>query len=111
MADEDEQRALSAADRLAGLRVAVVGPGLRSVMLHGSLAAGGFRPGRSDIDLLAVVDGRLSDSQAAAIEHGVRTVVGGPGDRVDLHVVTFESAGQPGRAPAVELQVGRYGDE
>jgi hypothetical protein len=111
MADEDEQRALSAADRLADLCVDVVGPGLRSVVLHGSLAAGGFRPGRSDIDLLAVVDGRLSDSQAAAVEHGVRTADAGPADRVDLHVVTSESAGHPTRAPALELQVGRYGDE
>jgi hypothetical protein len=111
MADEDEQRALSAADRLADLCVDVAGPGLRSVVLHGSLAAGGFRPGRSDIDLLAVVDGRLSDSQAAAIEQGVRTADAGPADRVDLHVVTSESAGHPTRTPALELQVGRYGDE
>ena len=111
MADEDEQRALSAADRLADLCVDVVGPGLRSVVLHGSLAAGGFRPGRSDIDLLAVVDGSLSDPQAAAIEQGVRTGDAGPADRVDLHVVTSESAGHPTRTPALELQVGRYGDE
>jgi hypothetical protein len=111
MADEDEQRALSAADRLADLCVDVVGPGLRSVVLHGSLAAGGFRPGRSDIDLLAVVDGSLSDSQAAAVEHGVRTADAGPADRVDLHVVTSESAGHPTRTPALELQVGRYGHE
>ena len=111
MADDDEQRARSAADRLADLCVDVVGPGLRSVVLHGSLAAGGFRPGRSDIDLLAVVDGGLSDSQAAAVEHGVRTADAGPADRVDLHVVTSESARHPSVAPALELQVGRYGDE
>ncbi len=111
MADDDEQYARSAADRLADLCVDVVGPGLRSVVLHGSLVAGGFRPGRSDLDLLAVVDGGLSDSQAAAIEHGVRTADAGPADRVDLHVVTSESAGHPSRTPAVELQLGRYGDE
>jgi len=111
MAEDDEQQARSAADRLADLCVDVVGPGLRSVVLHGSLAAGGFRPGSSDIDLLAVVDGRLSDSQAAAIEQGVRTADAGPADRVDLHVVTSESAGHLSRTPAVELQLGRYGDE
>lgn len=111
MAEEDEQGARGAADRLADLCADVVGPRLRSVVLHGLLAAGGFRPGRSDLDLLAVVDDGLSDTQAAAIEQGVRTADAGPAERVDLHVVTSESARHPGRTPALELQIGRYGEE
>ncbi len=80
----------------------VLGSAARSVILHGSLAAGGFRPGRSDVDLLVIVDGGVTDAQAAALE-GLD-----PGDAtgVDLHVVTTEVAGAPSRAPALELYLG-----
>jgi hypothetical protein len=48
-------------DRLvAGLRE-VLGERLVAVYLHGSLALGGFQPGRSDIDVLVVVREPQSD--------------------------------------------------
>jgi predicted nucleotidyltransferase len=95
--------------RIARSVVGVAGPAVRSVILHGSLAAGGFRPGRSDIDLLVVVDGGLTDVQAAALERVVRAADPGPAAGIDLHVVTAEAAGTPARELALELYVGRHG--
>jgi predicted nucleotidyltransferase len=103
-----ELRALTAAERLAHLLADIVGSGARSVMLHGSLSAGGFRPGRSDIDLLAVVDGGLADAQAAVVERLARRADVGGAAGVDLDVVTAEVADAPNRAPALELHLGRY---
>jgi predicted nucleotidyltransferase len=39
------------------------GAGLRGLYLFGSLAAGGFRPGRSDIDLLAVLSDEVREGE------------------------------------------------
>ncbi|GIE99343.1 aminoglycoside adenylyltransferase domain-containing protein [Paractinoplanes rishiriensis] len=82
----------------------IAGPALRSVILHGSLAAGGYRPERSDIDLLAVVEGGLSDDQIAALVAAVRRSDG----RIDLQVVTAAVAAAPSPEPALELLVGRH---
>jgi predicted nucleotidyltransferase len=38
-----------------------------AVWAHGSLALGDFQPGRSDLDLLAVVDTEASDAQRAQL--------------------------------------------
>ena len=103
-----ELRALTAAQRLAHLMGDVVGVEVRSVMLHGSLSAGGFRPGRSDIDLLAVVDGGLADAQAAAVERLVRRADVGGAAGLDLDVVTADVADRPSRAPALELHLSRH---
>jgi predicted nucleotidyltransferase len=107
MVGVEEQRALDTADRLADLCADVAGRALRSVALHGSLAAGGFRPLRSDIDLLVVVDGGLTDDRATTVEHGVRRAEVGGASGIDLHVVTALVAGAPTRDPALELHVGR----
>ena len=101
-----------AADRadsaLTGSVVDIVGGGIRSVILHGSLATGGFRPGRSDIDLLVVVDSGLSDPQIDALEAMVRQADVGGAAGIDLHVVMADVAGAPPRTPPLELHVGRY---
>jgi len=99
---------LTAAEHLGGLCADIVGAAARSVVLHGSLSAGGFRPGRSDIDLLVVVDGGLTEAQATALERLVRTADAGSAAGVDLHVVTAEVVGAPNRSPALELHLGRY---
>jgi hypothetical protein len=104
----EKARALAAAERLTGLCADVIGATARSVILHGSLSAGGFRPGRSDIDLLAVVDGGLAEAQTTALERLARGADVGSAAGVDLHVVTTEVAGAPNRAPALELHLGRY---
>jgi predicted nucleotidyltransferase len=111
MSRADEYAALAAAERLADLCTGVAGSASRSVVLHGSLAAGGFRPGRSDIDLLVVVDGGLTDAQSAALERGVVVSDAGNADGIDLQVVTTEVAVAPTLQPEVELHVGRYGGE
>jgi predicted nucleotidyltransferase len=100
--------ALAAAELLADAIVDIVGAAVRSVILHGSLSSGGFRPGRSDIDVLAVIDGGLADAQIAALEDVVRRADAGGAAGIDVHVVTSEVAGAPARAPALELHVGRY---
>lgn len=87
---------MGAAERLAEVFADTVGAVVRSVILHGSLAAGGFRPGRSDIDVLAVVDGGLAQAQAEAIEGWVRRAEIGGAAGVDLHVVTAGAASTPG---------------
>jgi hypothetical protein len=109
VASVDELPALTAAERLADSIADIVGAATRSVILYGSLAAGGFRSGRSDIDVLVVIDGDLVDGQAAALTHLLRRAdVGGAGG-VDLHVVTAQAAGAPTQAPPLELHIGRYG--
>jgi hypothetical protein len=100
--------ALDAADLICGSVLDVVGAAGRSVILHGSLAVGGFCAGRSDIDLLVVIDGGLTDAQATALEGVVREADVGPAAGIDLHVVTVEAAGTPARAPALELYLGRH---
>jgi hypothetical protein len=59
------------ADRVSG----VFGPELVGVYTTGSLALGDYRPGRSDIDVMAVVEGRPDPMRcrvvAARLDHGV----------------------------------------
>jgi predicted nucleotidyltransferase len=109
VASGNEPSALTAAKLISGSAVDIAGAAVRSVIIHGSLAAGGFRPGRSDIDLLVIVDGGLTDAQATALECVVREVDVGTAVGIDLHVVTVEAAGKPSRAPALELYLGRHG--
>ncbi|RSM47516.1 hypothetical protein DMB66_48105 [Actinoplanes sp. ATCC 53533] len=103
----EELPALPAAELFAGSFADIVGAAVRSVILHGSLSAGGFRAGRSDIDVLAVIDGGLTDARVAAVERLVRRADIGDAAGLDLHVVTAEVAGAPSRAPALELHIGR----
>ncbi|MEU9508716.1 aminoglycoside adenylyltransferase domain-containing protein [Micromonospora sp. NPDC048170] len=100
--------ALTAARHLAWACADIVGPSVRSVILHGSLAAGDFHPGRSDIDLLVVAEGALSDAQADALEILVRQADLGGASGIDLHVVAAKVAGAPTRMPPMELHIGRY---
>jgi predicted nucleotidyltransferase len=96
----------NAVDLLAEAITDRLGPAARSVILHGSLAAGGFRPGRSDIDLLVVVDRPLGDEQADALEVLAGRADLGDAAGIDLHVVTAAVAGRPVREPALELYLG-----
>jgi len=100
--------AWTAAELVADAVRDIIGAATRSVILHGSLAAGGFRPGRSDIDMLAVIEHHLADAQVAALERAVRQADAGTATGLDLHVVTAGVAGAPTRAPALELHIGRY---
>ncbi|WP_433199972.1 nucleotidyltransferase domain-containing protein [Dactylosporangium sp. CS-047395] len=88
--------AVAVADRL--------GP-VRSLVLHGSLASGDFRPGRSDIDLLMVVD---SPPDASVVEQVVGSADLGAAAALDLHVVLTSAAARPVPAPPLELYVRRH---
>ena len=104
----DEAPARAAAERFADAYDGVVGGDSRSLILHGSLAAGGFRPGKSDIDLLAIIDGGPADAQLDALERLVRRADLGTAAGLDLHVVTAGTAATPAREPALELYAGRH---
>ncbi|WP_433348959.1 nucleotidyltransferase domain-containing protein [Micromonospora sp. CA-111912] len=94
-----ELPALTVAELLADSFADIVGAAARSVILHGSLPTGGFHSGRSDIDLLAVIDGGLADAQVAALERLVRQADMGSAAGIDVHVVTSEVATAPACSP------------
>jgi predicted nucleotidyltransferase len=107
---DGEERTVAAAELLAGQIADVVGEQLCSVVLHGSLASGGFRPGRSDLDLLVVLD-ELTDVEADALVTGVRAADVGEAAGIDLHVVTADVARSPTSDPAYELYLGSSSGE
>ena len=100
--------AVAAVERLVGSCEAVLDTPVVSAILHGSLALADFRPGRSDLDLLIVVDDPLADSEADALVAAVRDADPGPAGGIDLVVVTRESAAAPAERARLELHVGRY---
>jgi hypothetical protein len=107
----DRRDALSFAHRLTGacadaLRTDASGTRLVAAFVHGSLTTDDFIPGRSDIDLLVVVDGELPDSHRDRLRDVSTASMSEQSSRVDLRVVTQETASSPARAPFVELYVG-----
>ena len=105
MTDADEREAVAAVEQLAAACVAVVETSVVSTILHGSLTLDDFQRGRSDLDLLIVVDGPLTESEAEALVAVVREADPGPAGGIDLLVVTRASAAVP--EACLELQVGR----
>jgi hypothetical protein len=79
---------------------AALGDTVAAVILHGSLTIGDYLPGRSDVDLLAVVDGPLDDARLDALTGAVAGEP--PPARVDLRVVTRKLAAAPTPAPPME---------
>ena len=102
MTEAARPSALAFADGLASRCSDALGDAVLSVILHGSLTLGDFTPGRSDIDLLVIVERPLGDVQLAALRHAVDAVRNDAPCRVDLRVVTRASAGSATRAPAME---------
>lgn len=99
------EEALRFAEALARSCAAALGETVAGVILHGSLALGDYLPGRSDVDLLVVVDDPLTDAQLdALIEVAAAHRVQAPG-RVDLRVVTRQLAGAPSLAPPMEAYI------
>ena len=94
--------AVGFAGTLARVGAAALGNTVAGVILHGSLTLDGYVPGRSDIDLLVVVDDRLSDAQLDGLTEAVaaqRPHAPGP---VDLRVVTRQVAASPTPVPPLE---------
>jgi hypothetical protein len=75
------------------------------VILHGSLTLGDYLSGRSDVDLLAVVDEPLTDDQMAALIQAVEAHRPQAPGRVDLRVVTRYVAASPTLVPPMEVYI------
>ena len=102
MSDIARLRALAFTARLASRCSDALGDALVSVILHGSLTLDDFVPGRSDVDLLVVVEEPLSDEQFAALRDAVNRLCPEASSRVDLRVVTRATAWSPARDPVME---------
>ena len=62
-------------------------PMLGGVILHGSAASDGFEPGRSDLDVLVVVDDSPDEQQLAELGQGILTISLDP-HPIELSVVS-----------------------
>ncbi len=102
MSDED---ALRFAERLARSCSQALGKGVAGTILHGSLTLGDYIPGRSDVDLLVVVEDPLTDARIRAVASAVAGQQPPPPGRVDLRAVTRSVAAAPTPAPWMELYV------
>lgn len=71
-----------------------------TVIVHGSLALGDFRPGRSDVDLLV-----LSDAPTDGLVEEVEREWARAPSNLDLRVVSYAVAAAPTRAPHLRLYV------
>jgi hypothetical protein len=71
-----------------------------TVIVHGSLALGDFRPGQSDVDLLVLSDAPLDD-----LVEAVERAWGPEPTHLDLRVVTYAVAAAPTPAPRMALYI------
>jgi predicted nucleotidyltransferase len=101
LSDPDIQRYL---DRVVSTLRDHLGPDLVGVYLHGSLAMGAFYPGRSDVDILAVCGGPLTDERRLSLG---RTLAGipRPGSHLEFSLVTGAAVRERSPAPAFEVHV------
>jgi predicted nucleotidyltransferase len=72
------------------------------VILHGSMATSDYVPGRSDIDLLVVVNDPLTDGQIASLRDAIEAVKADAPAPMDLRVVTRHVALAPTKAPFMD---------
>jgi hypothetical protein len=100
-----EQEAACFAERLASACSRALGPILDGIVLHGSLALGDYAPGRSDVDLLAVVARPLSDEEFACLMDAIAAEATAPPAPADVRVVTRNVAASPTRAPEMEVAI------
>ncbi|HEX6148183.1 aminoglycoside adenylyltransferase domain-containing protein [Nocardioides sp.] len=103
-----EEAAVAAVKQLADSCADILQATLVSAILHGSLTMDDFRPGKSDLDLLLVVERGLTATQADALVEAVRGADLGPAAGVDLLVVTRRTAESPADSPGRELMVGHW---
>jgi predicted nucleotidyltransferase len=104
-AAESAEGALRFAGALARSCADALGEAVAGVMLHGSLTLGDYLPGRSDVDLLVVVDDPLTDARSAALTQAAAAYQARAPGRVDLRVVTRQVAGAPTPAPPMEAYI------
>ena len=96
------EAALRFADELAYACAGALGKTVAGVILHGSLTLDDYVPGRSDLDLLVVIDDPLGNARLAALVEAMasrRAAAPGP---VDLRLVTRQVAASPTPVPPME---------
>jgi Domain of unknown function (DUF4111)/Nucleotidyltransferase domain len=93
------------AETLAASCATALGDTVAGVILHGSLTLGDYLPGRSDIDLLVVVEDPLTDRRLDALTQAVAAQRPRAPGRVDLRVVTRQVAASPTPAPPMEASI------
>jgi predicted nucleotidyltransferase len=92
------------AEARSGHRGRIVG-----AYIHGSLAHGGYVPGRSDVDVLVVVDEPLTVGQRTSLLRALNAMAPATGRRFDLTIVTAQAASRATRRPAAEVYYGFHG--
>jgi aminoglycoside adenylyltransferase-like protein/nucleotidyltransferase-like protein len=102
------KEALRFAEALGRSCAAALEGSIAGVILHGSLTLGDYIPGRSDADLLVVVNDSLADSQLAALTESQRGQRGRVPVPADLRVVTRQVAAVPTRRPPMEAYIRFY---
>jgi predicted nucleotidyltransferase len=90
------------AKQLAGACPGAIGEAVTAVILHGSLTLGDYLPGRSDLDLLVVVQDPLTDPQVAALTEALASRQAEAPGPVDLRLITRQVAAAPTPAPPLE---------
>lgn len=90
---------------------AVLADSVLSIILYGSLTTDDFIAGRSDIDLLILIDRPLSDEEIGELVTVVGQADPRPAAGIDLHVVLASVAAASPQLPSLELHVGRYPGE
>jgi Domain of unknown function (DUF4111) len=101
----DANTALGFAQRLAGITSKLLGDVLLAVILHGSLTFEDYVPGPSDIDLLAIVDRPLSDSEIESLTRTIAAERARAPAPADLRFVTRAVAATPPETPSLELYI------
>jgi predicted nucleotidyltransferase len=96
------EAALRFAEELARACAKALGKTVTGVILHGSLTLGDYVPGRSDLDLLVVIDDPLSDARLAALTEAMASRQAEAPGPVDLRLVTRQVAAPPTPAPPME---------
>jgi hypothetical protein len=90
------------ADELAHACAGALGKTVAGVILHGSLTLDDYIPGRSDLDLLVVIDDPLGDARLAALVEALASRRAQATSPVDLRLVTRQVAASPTPAPPLE---------
>jgi hypothetical protein len=99
----DAGAALAFAQRLTEITSQRLGESLVSMIVHGSLTFDDYVPGQSDIDLLAIVDHPLSDSEIDSLTRAVTAERARAPAPVDLRFITRAVATRPPERPPLEL--------
>lgn len=100
------------AEAVASRSAEILGSGLAGVYVHGSAVLGGFVPSRSDVDVLVVCEGALTDVQKAAFAQSLsESALPCPARGLELSVVRRETSLRPSAEPPYELHLSTAPDD